>query len=131
MAFYTRPENEAQFVQMFSNGVPNTKAYALMPKDTVALLPTSPENIGKQVRIDAAWWAKNVDEVTKRWLVFVGSEVKHESRPRITNYSLESLRRCNRNSFHNSPPRDRLQDRPSHWLPGVPRPRLSIAAPPR
>ena len=72
MAFYARPENEAQFAQMFANGVPNTKAYALMPKETVALLPTSPENIGKQVRIDAAWWSKHVDEITKRWLGFVG-----------------------------------------------------------
>jgi putative spermidine/putrescine transport system substrate-binding protein len=72
MAFYARPENEAQFAQMFANGVPNIKAYALMPKETVALLPTSPENIGKQIRIDAAWWSKNVDEITKRWLGFVG-----------------------------------------------------------
>jgi putative spermidine/putrescine transport system substrate-binding protein len=72
MAFYTRPENEAQFSTLFANGVPNMKAYALMSKETVALLPTSPENIGKQIRIDAAWWAKNVDDVTRRWLAFLG-----------------------------------------------------------
>ena len=72
MAFYTRPENEAQFSQLFPNGVPNLKAYALMPKETVALLPTSPGNVERQIKIDAAWWAKNVDEITKRWLTFLG-----------------------------------------------------------
>src|SRR5215831_3383598 len=72
MAFYARPENEAQFSQLFANGVPNQKAYALMSKETQALLPTAPENIGKQIRIDPAWWATNVDEITKRWLAFVG-----------------------------------------------------------
>jgi putative spermidine/putrescine transport system substrate-binding protein len=71
MAFYARPEPEAQFSQLFANGVPNTKAYALMPKETLALLPTAPEHIGKQIRIDAAWWATNVDDVTKRWLAFI------------------------------------------------------------
>jgi putative spermidine/putrescine transport system substrate-binding protein len=72
MAFYARPENEAQFSQLFANGVPNQKAYGLMSKETQALLPTAPENIGKQIRIDPAWWATNVDEITKRWLAFVG-----------------------------------------------------------
>ena len=72
MAFYARPENEAQFSQLFANGVPNQKAYALMAKETLALLPTAPENIGKQIRVDPAWWATNVDEITKRWLAFIG-----------------------------------------------------------
>jgi putative spermidine/putrescine transport system substrate-binding protein len=72
MAFYTRPENEAQFTQAFPLGVPNRKAYALMPKETLALLPTSPGNIERQFRVDSAWWAKNVEEITKRWLAFVG-----------------------------------------------------------
>lgn len=72
MAFYARAENEAQFSQLFPNGVPNRKAYALMSRETVALLPTSPGNVERQVRLDYAWWAKNVDEITKRWLAFVG-----------------------------------------------------------
>ena len=72
MAFYARPENEAQFAQLFPNGVPNRKAYALMPKETVALLPTSPGNVEHEIRLDYAWWAKNVDEITKRWLAFIG-----------------------------------------------------------
>jgi putative spermidine/putrescine transport system substrate-binding protein len=72
MAFYTRPEPEAQFTQAFPLGVPSRKAYALMPKETLALLPTSPGNIERQFRVDSGWWAKNVEEITKRWLAFVG-----------------------------------------------------------
>src|SRR5262245_51904507 len=72
MAFYTRPEPEAQFVQAFPLGMPSRKAYPLMPKETLALLPTSPGNIERQFRVDSAWWAKNVEEITKRWLAFVG-----------------------------------------------------------
>lgn len=72
MAFYARPEPEAQFAQGFPNGVPNRKAYALMTKDAMALLPTAPGNIERQVRIDYAWWSKNVDEITKRWVAFLG-----------------------------------------------------------
>jgi len=72
MAFYTRPEPEAQFVQAFPLGMPSRKAYALMPKETLAMLPTSPGNIERQFRVDSAWWAKNVEEITKRWLAFVG-----------------------------------------------------------
>jgi putative spermidine/putrescine transport system substrate-binding protein len=72
LAFYTRPENEAQFVQAFPLGMPSKKAYPLMPKETLALLPTAPGNIERQFRVDPAWWAKNVEEITKRWLAFVG-----------------------------------------------------------
>jgi putative spermidine/putrescine transport system substrate-binding protein len=43
-----------------------------MPVETGRAPPDVPENIGKQIRIDAAWWSKNVDEITKRWLGFVG-----------------------------------------------------------
>jgi putative spermidine/putrescine transport system substrate-binding protein len=72
LAFYTRPEHEAEFVKAFPLGMPSRKAYALMPKETLALLPTSPGNVERQFRVDPAWWAKNVEEITKRWLAFVG-----------------------------------------------------------
>ena len=72
LAFYTRPEPEAEFVKAFPLGMPSRKAYPLMPKETLALLPTSPGNVERQFRVDPAWWAKNVEEITKRWLAFVG-----------------------------------------------------------
>jgi putative spermidine/putrescine transport system substrate-binding protein len=72
LAFYTRPEHEAEFVKAFPLGMPSRKAYPLMPKETLALLPTSPGNVERQFRVDPAWWAKNVEEITKRWLAFVG-----------------------------------------------------------
>ncbi len=73
MAYYTRPQNEAKFASLFANGVPNAKAYDLMPKAAAALLPTAPQNVVHQFQVDSAWWAANLTAVTKQWLAFVGS----------------------------------------------------------
>ena len=72
MAQYTRPEPEAQFAELFPYGVPNRLAYQKMSKETLALLPTAPGNVERQIQVDSAWWAKNIDAVLKRWLTFLG-----------------------------------------------------------
>jgi putative spermidine/putrescine transport system substrate-binding protein len=72
MAYYARADAEAQFGELFANGVPNRKAYELMSKEAAALLPTAPGNIERQIRLDYVWWSKNVEELTKRWLAFLG-----------------------------------------------------------
>ena len=72
MAYYTRPQNEAKFAELFASGVPNAKAYALMPKAAADLLPTAPQNVVHEFQVDSAWWAQNLDAVTKQWLAFVG-----------------------------------------------------------
>jgi putative spermidine/putrescine transport system substrate-binding protein len=72
MAHYARPEPEAQFAELFPYGVPNRLAYQRMSKETLALLPTAPGNVERQIQVDAAWWAKNIDAVLKRWLTFLG-----------------------------------------------------------
>ena len=72
MAHYTRPEPEAGFAEQFPYGMPNRLAYQKMSKETLALLPTAPGNIERQIQVDPAWWAKNIDAVLKRWLTFLG-----------------------------------------------------------
>ena len=72
MAFYARADAEARFGELFANGVPNRKAYDLMSKEAAALLPTAPGNIEREIRLDYVWWSKNVEEITKRWLTFLG-----------------------------------------------------------
>ncbi|HYM70521.1 MAG TPA: ABC transporter substrate-binding protein [bacterium] len=71
MAYYARPANEAKFVETFPYGVPNAKAYGLMPPATAAMLPTNPANVGKEIQVNSTWWADNGDAMTKRWLAFV------------------------------------------------------------
>jgi putative spermidine/putrescine transport system substrate-binding protein len=73
MAYYARPQNEAEFAELFASGVPNARAYGLMPKASADLLPTAPQNVVHEFQVDAAWWAHNLDAVTKQWLAFVGS----------------------------------------------------------
>jgi len=63
-------ELEAKFVEKFPYGMPNAKAYPLMPKDVSDNIPSSPENIKRQVRIDPDWWTANVDAVQRRWLAW-------------------------------------------------------------
>jgi putative spermidine/putrescine transport system substrate-binding protein len=72
MAHYTRPEAEAEFAELFPYGVPNRLAYGRMSAATLAVLPTAPGNLGKQFQVNAAWWAKNIDAILKRWLAFIG-----------------------------------------------------------
>jgi putative spermidine/putrescine transport system substrate-binding protein len=72
MAHYTRPDPEAQFAELFPYGMPNRVAYQKMSKETLALLPTAPGNVERQIQVDSAWWAKNIDAVLKRWLTFLG-----------------------------------------------------------
>jgi putative spermidine/putrescine transport system substrate-binding protein len=72
MAHYTRADPEAQFAELFPYGMPNRVAYQKMSKETLALLPTAPGNVERQIQVDSAWWAKNIDAVLKRWLTFLG-----------------------------------------------------------
>ena len=45
--------------------MPNRLAYQKMSKETLALLPTAPGNVERQIQIDSAWWAKNIDAVSQ------------------------------------------------------------------
>ena len=36
------------------------------------LLPTAPQNVVHEFQVDSAWWAQNLDAVTKQWLAFGG-----------------------------------------------------------
>jgi putative spermidine/putrescine transport system substrate-binding protein len=72
MAHYARPEAEAAFAELFPYGMPNRLAYGRMTPATLALLPTAPGNVERQFQVNAAWWAKAIDDVLKRWLTFIG-----------------------------------------------------------
>jgi putative spermidine/putrescine transport system substrate-binding protein len=68
IAWMAQAENEADFVKKFPYGMPNKKAYALMSKEISDNIPTSPENLARQVRIDPQWWTDNLETVNRRWL---------------------------------------------------------------
>ncbi|HLW49084.1 MAG TPA: extracellular solute-binding protein [bacterium] len=73
-AYVARADTCAKFVDLYPGlGVPNAKAYTLMPKDVAASLPTSPQNAAVEVAVSEEWWADNVEPVTKQWIEFIGS----------------------------------------------------------
>ncbi len=68
MAWMTQPDVEAAFSEAFPVGVPNMKAYALMPPSVAETLPTAPQNLPKEFSVNAKWWADNLDAMNRRWL---------------------------------------------------------------
>jgi putative spermidine/putrescine transport system substrate-binding protein len=73
-AYVARADTCAKFVDLYPGlGVPNARAYTMMPKDVADSLPTSPKNAAVEVAISAEWWADNVEAVTKQWIEFIGS----------------------------------------------------------
>ena len=65
--------NQAQFAVYYAGmGMGNVKAYNYMPKEIIDFAITSPANLKVTLRISIPWWAKNTDDVQKRWLAFLG-----------------------------------------------------------
>ena len=73
IAWMAQAEPEAEFVSNFLAGMPNKKAYPLMSKEISDSIPTSPDNIKRQVKISAEWWTDNLDTVNRRWLDWYSS----------------------------------------------------------
>ena len=68
IAWMAQAENEAEFVKVYPYGMPNKKAYDLMTDEVKARIPTSPENLAVQAKIEPEWWTENLEEVNRRWL---------------------------------------------------------------
>jgi len=72
--YFARADNDAKFVDLYPGlGVPNAKAYGMMPKGVAESLPTSPQNAAVEFAVNPEWWADNVEAVTKQWIEWIGS----------------------------------------------------------
>jgi putative spermidine/putrescine transport system substrate-binding protein len=64
------PKNQATAASLIDYGPVNPKAYdtGIIPKDRMARLPSSPENLKKQVMLKASWYAsEDADKAFARW----------------------------------------------------------------
>jgi putative spermidine/putrescine transport system substrate-binding protein len=54
-------------------GPVNNKAFdtGKISAERASRIPSSPKNAAVQVRMDAAWWAKNLPDVQKKWDAFL------------------------------------------------------------
>ena len=68
IAFMQQPEPSINFARVVLSGPSNPQAAAQLPADLRPLLPTAPENIGKQIPLDAEWYAKNYATVLPQYL---------------------------------------------------------------
>ncbi len=70
--FDIAPEQQVAFSTNIDYAPANQKAIDLLPQDAKDRLGQSPENLKKQIYIDAAWWVDNFDSVNERfqqWLL--------------------------------------------------------------
>lgn len=73
IAIMMRPDVQAR-LPLFINYAPaNTKAFdtGIIPKEKLADLPNSPENVNKGFVLSVDWWVKNTDEMVKRFDAFL------------------------------------------------------------
>jgi len=52
-------------------GPVNQDAFEFIPKEVAEKLPNSPANSKNSFVLDNNWWAQNLDEVTKRFDLFI------------------------------------------------------------
>ena len=73
IAIMMRPEINARISNYINYAPANSKSYAtgVIPKEKLASLPNSPENINKGFTLDLDWWIKNNDEMVKRFDAFL------------------------------------------------------------
>lgn len=72
IAFASQAKPQAEMTKAFGVAPVNKDAFKYLDKELVDELPTSPENIKKQVFVNGLWWAENqekVNDIWERWLL--------------------------------------------------------------
>jgi len=67
LAFYSKPETQAELVKHLSYGVPTLAAYDLMSPEIRAALPTSPDKAANAAVYSDAFWVENQAAATERF----------------------------------------------------------------
>jgi putative spermidine/putrescine transport system substrate-binding protein len=73
IAIMSRPEVQARISLFINYGPANAKAFetGIIKPEVAAALPSSPENAKKGFVLDANYWAANLDELTKKFDLFI------------------------------------------------------------
>jgi len=67
IAFASQADPQAQFPKYIPYGPVNKNAVAKISQEILKDLPTSPENLDKQVFKNSEWWDDNLADVQERW----------------------------------------------------------------
>lgn len=73
VAIMSRPDVQARIALYINYGPANSDAYktGIIKPEVAAKLPSAPENAKKGFVLDANYWAANLDELTKRFDLFI------------------------------------------------------------
>jgi putative spermidine/putrescine transport system substrate-binding protein len=66
-AFSVDAKQQAAYSSNIAYGPANTQAVALLDKETLANMPTTPENIANQVQIDIDFWNDNGEQLEQKF----------------------------------------------------------------
>jgi putative spermidine/putrescine transport system substrate-binding protein len=69
--YMVSPKAQAEFYKYVAYGPTTPEAWKLIPKERWALLPSSPDNLGKSLFLDIAWWDKNNTAVMERYQALI------------------------------------------------------------
>jgi putative spermidine/putrescine transport system substrate-binding protein len=67
IAFASSADPQAALPSFIPYGPVNQTAIQRLPPDVLDNLPTAPENLARQVMVDAEWWNENLDRVLDTW----------------------------------------------------------------
>ncbi len=73
LAHMMSPEVQANLPKYINYAPANLDAYetGIIPEDVLPTLPTAPQNRESAILFDSRWWADNLDEVTRRFDLFI------------------------------------------------------------
>jgi putative spermidine/putrescine transport system substrate-binding protein len=67
IAYASTPRPQAAFAIQTLTGPTNARAFDFVPADRARLLPSAPDNIGKQLIYDDDFWAEHRADIQRRW----------------------------------------------------------------
>lgn len=73
LAEFAKPEYQAEMARLSGYGAANMAIFetGIIDAETAATLPTAPDNVNRQLLLDAAWWAENAPEAIERFDQFM------------------------------------------------------------
>lgn len=71
LAYYAKPETQAELVKYLTYGVPTLAAYDLMPQETKNMLPTAPDKAVDASVYSDDYWVENQAKATERFNTWV------------------------------------------------------------
>lgn len=75
LGFISQPNPQADMMRASDYGPVNTKAFDLIKDEAfLRLAPTFPDNLKRQVLLDAEWWGENEEKLAERWRKWVAAK---------------------------------------------------------